>query len=147
MTDPIKQTAISIAGDDHTALERRLKQDMFNAICKLKPTLADNVEFDTEVMSGAFFEKLKPALQAIAVAKLENSLFFYSKVDWHPALLTISPESVLDEFQLNNIKEKLTPDCIHDLSYVSYKHIEKMMGKIESASYWENLKEAQKQTH
>jgi len=147
MTDPIKQTAITIAGDDHTALERRLKQDMFDAICKLKPTLADNVDFDADVMSGAFFEKLKPALQAIAVAKLENSLFFYTKVDWHPAFLNITAESVLDEYQLSKITEKVDPDCIHELSYVSYKHIEKMLGKIESAAYWENLKVAHTQTH
>jgi len=147
MSDPIKQTALSIAGEDHTALERRLKQDMFNAICKLKPELAENIDFDTDVMSGAFFEQLKPALQAIAVAKLENSLFFYTKVNWHPAFLEITAESVLDEFQISKITEKITPDCVHELSYVSYKHIEKMLGKIESAAYWENLKAAHPQAH
>ena len=54
--DPIQQTAKRISGNANPALERRLKENMFQAIIKVKPDLATGVDFDTDVMSGTFFE-------------------------------------------------------------------------------------------
>lgn len=138
--DPIKQTAVRIAGSDHTGLEHRLKRDMFDAICRVKPAVAEGVSIEDEVLSGTFFEQLTPALQGIAVAKLENSIFFYDKVGWNELFLSTTLESTLTEFQISKILSKTQPKSLHDLAYISYKHIEKLMGKTESASYWERLK-------
>lgn len=138
--DPIQQTAVRIAGSDHTGLEHRLKQDMFDAICRVKPAVAEGVSIENDVLTGTFFEQLTPALQGIAVAKLENSIFFYDKIGWNESFLNTSLESTLTEFQIGKIHEKTQPKSLHDLAYISYKHIEKLMGKTESASYWERLK-------
>ena len=142
MADPIKQTATRIAGVENLELEHRLKKDMFTSICGVKPELAEGVSIEEDVLTGKFFETLKPSLQGIAVAKLQNSIFFYDRVGWDESFLTRTPEGILSEFQLSKIQEKTKPACLHDLAYISYKHIEKMVGKTESASYWENLKAA-----
>lgn len=138
--DPIRQTATRIVGQPNDILERRLKQDMFNAIIGVKPAVGENVSFEEDVMSGKFFEKLTPALQGIAVVKLENAINFYDRVGWRDAYLDKPVDSVLTEFQFEKISEKFSPKCLHDLSYLSHKHIEKTMGKIESAKLWETLK-------
>jgi len=147
MTDPIKQTARRITGVDHLALEHRLKKDMFESVCRVKPKLADDVSIDDDVLSGKFFETLSPSLQGIAVAKLENSIFFYDRVGWHELFLESALEGILTDFQISKILEKAKPNSLHDLAYISYKHIEKMMGKTEAENYWDNLKSAVSKTH
>jgi len=142
MADPIQQTAVRITGAEHTELEHRLKRDMFRAITKVKPQAGEGVSMDDDVLTGKFFETLKPSLQGIAVSKLENSIFFYDKVGWDESFLTRTPEDTLTNFQLGKIEEKVKVFCLHDLAYISYKHIDKMMGKTEAASYWEKLKAA-----
>lgn len=142
MVDPIQQTAARIAGGNHTDLEHRLKRDMFAAISKIKPQVAEGVSIEDDVLTGRFFDTLKPSLQGIAVSKLENSIFFYDKVGWDESFLSRSLEDTLTDFQISKIQEKINPTSLHDLAYISYKHIEKMMGKTESASYWEKLKAA-----
>jgi len=139
-TDPIQQTAARIAGKDHPALERRLKEDMFQAITRVKPDLAIGVDFDKDVMTGAFFEPLKSALQGIAVVKLENAISFYDRVGWKDAYLDKPLIDLLSQFQVEKITEKIELRSVHDLSYVSHKHVEKLLGKIESAKLWEMLK-------
>ncbi len=138
--DPIQQTATRIAGEPCIELEHRLKRDMFNAIVKVKPDVAQDVSIENDVLTGAFFETLKPALQGIAVAKLENSIFFYDRVGWDILFLDRALEGVLSDFQISKILEKVNPNSLHDLAYISYKHVDKMMGKTEAASYWERLK-------
>lgn len=138
--DPIQQTAARITGNAHPALERRLKQDMFQAITRVKPDLATGVDFDKDVMSGTFFENLKPALQGIAVVKLENAISFYDRIGWKDAYLEKSIAELLTPFQLEKITEKIELQNVHELSYVSHKHIDKLLGKIEAAKLWEVLK-------
>lgn len=138
--DPIRDTATRIVGQTNDPLERRLKTDMFNAVTKVKPAIADGVSFEEDVMTGSFFEKLTPALQGIAVVRLENAISFYDRVGWRDAYLDMPIESVLTEFQVSKIREKIEPQSLHDLAYVSHKHVEKMMGKTESARLWETLK-------
>ena len=145
--DPIQQTTVRIAGADNIALEHRLKLDMYNAVCKVKPEVGEGVSIEDDVYSGQFFETLKPALQGIAVSKLENSIFFYDKIGWDESFLTRDLQSALSDFHITKINEKAAPQSLHDLAYISYKHIEKMMGKTEAASYWENLKQAVARRH
>lgn len=139
-TDPIQQTAKRIAGDDHPTLERRLKHDMFEAITRVKPELATGVDFDNDVMSGVFFEGLKPALQGIAVVKLENTISFYDRIGWKDAYLEKPLADLLTPFQVEKITEKIKLQSVHDISYVSQKKIDKLLGNIESARLWETLK-------
>lgn len=138
--DPIRDTATRIVGQSHDLLERRLKSDMFDAIIRVKPAVGENVSIEEDVMSGKFFETLTPALQGIAVVRLENAISFYDRVGWRDAYLDKPIETVLTEFQVEKISEKISPTCLHELSYVSHKHIEKMLGKTESARLWETLK-------
>ncbi len=147
MSDPIQQTAYRIAGTTNIALEHRLKKDMYASVCKIKPQLAEGVSIEHDVLTGTFFEKLTPALQGIAVTKLENAIFFYDKVGWDESFLSKSLLDTLSDFQISKINEKSKPETLHDLSYIGYKHIEKMMGKTESASYWEKLKQARSAKH
>ncbi len=138
--DPIRETATRIAGTSNTVLEHRLKRDMFDAIVKVKPAVGDNVSFEDDVLTGSFFEKLTPPLQGIAVVKLENAISFYDRVGWRDAYLEKDISEVLTAFQVEKITEKISPKSIHDLSYVSHKHVEKLLGKIEAARLWEHLK-------
>lgn len=138
--DPIRDTATRIVGQPHPLLERRLKSDMFDAIVRIKPSVGENVSFEDDVMTGKFFEPLIPALQGIAVVRLENAISFYDRVGWRDAYLDKPIATVLTEFQVEKITEKISPKCLHDLAYVSHKHIEKMIGKTESARLWELLK-------
>jgi len=138
--DPIQQSAARIAGVAHPALERRLKQDMFKAITRVKPDLANDIDIEKDVMSGAFFETLKPALQGIAVVRLENAISFYDRIGWKDAYLEKPVAELLTAFQLEKINEKFDLQSVHELSYVSHKHIDKLLGKIEAAKLWEMLK-------
>lgn len=138
--DPIRDTATRIVGQPNELLERRLKSDMFKAITGIKPSVGENVSFEEDVLSGRFFETLTPALQGIAVVRLENAISFYDRVGWRDAYLDKTIDSVLTEFQVEKITERISPATLHDLSYISHKHIEKMIGKTESAKLWEALK-------
>ncbi len=140
MQDPIKDTATRIVGQPHETLERRLKIDMYNSIINVKPALAENVSIEDDVMTGKFFVHLPSALQGIAVAKLENSISFYDRIGWKDAYLELPLEHALTEFQVSKINERLTLSNLHELAYVSHKHVEKMLGKIESSKLWEQLK-------
>ncbi len=140
MPDPIQQTAARITGGDHIMLEHRLKRDMFDAIKRVKPAIAEGVSIEEDVLSGRFFETLTPALQGIAVVKLENAISYYDRIGWRDAWLEMPLESALNDFQLSKITEKTKPSDMHDMSYISHKHIEKMLGKIEAAKLWEQLK-------
>ena len=113
---------------------------MFQAITRVKPDLATGVDFDKDVMSGTFFENLKPALQGIAVVKLENAISFYDRIGWKDAYLEKKAAEILTPFQLEKITEKIELESVHQLSYVSHKHIDKLLGKIEAAKLWEMLK-------
>lgn len=138
--DPIQQTATRIAGTEHNMLEQRLKRDMFDAISRVKPAVAEGVSIEQDVLSGAFFETLTPALQGIAVVKLENAISYYDRIGWRDAWLEMPLESALTSFQVEKITEKTKPRDMHDVSYISHKHIEKMLGKIEAAKLWDRLK-------
>ncbi|OED38861.1 hypothetical protein AB833_17620 [Chromatiales bacterium (ex Bugula neritina AB1)] len=138
--DPIQQTATRIAGEPHSTLEHRLKTDMFNAILRVKPAAGEGVSFEDDVLTGTFFEKLPAPLQGIAVVKLENAISFYDRVGWRDAYLDKPVDTVLSAFQVEKLSAKLNPGSLHDLSYVSHKHVEKLLGKTESARLWENLK-------
>jgi len=130
-----------IAGRENTELERRLKHDMYDAITRVKPALSEGVSIEQDVMSGSFFEQLNSALQGIAVVKLENAISFYDRVGFRDAWLELPPESALSEYQLEQLSRKVQLKTLHDLAYVSHKHVEKMLGKIESAKLWEHLKQ------
>lgn len=138
--DPIRDTATRIAGATHDTLERRLKLDMFNSITNVKPALAADVSIEDDVMSGNFFVDLPSALQGIAVVKLENAIAFYDRIGWKDAFLEMPIEHALTDFQASKINEKFSLSSLHELSYISHKHIEKLLGKIESAKLWEHLK-------
>lgn len=138
--DPIQQTATRIAGQANPRLEHRLKTDMFDAISRVKPSVAEGVSIENDVLTGVFFEKLTPALQGIAVVKLENAISYYDRIGWRDAWLDMPLTSALSEFQIQRLTEKTAPQDMHDLSYVSHKHVEKMLGKIEAAKLWEQLK-------
>lgn len=138
--DPIKDTATRIVGTPHKELERRLKLDMFNAITNVKPSLAENVSIEDDVMTGEFFVGLPSALQGIAVVKLENSISYYDRIGWKDAYLDMPIEHALTQFQASKINERLSLQNMHELAYVSHKHIEKILGKIESSKLWEHLK-------
>lgn len=113
---------------------------MYQAIIRVKPDLATGIDFDKDVMTGTFFENLKSALQGIAVVKLENAISFYDRVGWKDAYLEKPIADLLTPFQREKIAEKIELSSVHDMSYVSHKHIEKLLGKIESAKLWEMLK-------
>lgn len=140
MQDPIKETATRIAGAPHNTLERRLKLDMFNSITNVKPALAEGISIEDDVMSGKFFIHLPSALQGIAVVKLENAIGFYDRIGWKDVYLEIPLEHVLTEYQAGKINDRLSLSNLHELSYVSHKHLEKLLGKIESSKLWEQLK-------
>jgi len=94
------------SGTENKELEHRLKRDMFYAVTKVKPQEAEGVSIEDDVLTGQFFESLKPSLQGIAVSKLENSIFFYDKVGWDESFLTRSVEDTLTDFQIGKISSK-----------------------------------------
>lgn len=144
--DPIRQAARLVSPDASEALERRIKRDVFNSISRIKPQVAASVDFDTEVMSGAFFEQLSPPLQGIAIARTEGVLAFYNRVGWSPAFLEASLENCVPDAGLTPLRERYHAKTLHDLAYVHPKHFEKMLGKTEAAALWESLKRFARQT-
>lgn len=140
ISDPIRQAARLVSPDAPDALETRIKRDVFNSISRIKPDVAAGVEFDTEVMSGLFFERLSPPLQGIAIARTEGVLAFYNRVGWSPAFLEASLEKCVPDAGLVPLQERYHANTLHDLAYVHPKHFVKMLGKAEAAELWESLK-------
>jgi len=118
----------------------RLKKDIFASIGRIKPTLIENVDFDTDVMTGRFFENLSAPLQGIAIARCEGSLAFYNRVGWHDDFLTTELQACVPADGIEPLTERYHAKHLHDLSYVHPKHFEKMLGKPGAASLWESLK-------
>lgn len=138
--DPVRRTAELINPVSAEKLERRLKQDIFASVGRIKPTAIADVDFETEVMSGAFFETLPAPLQGIAIARCEGALAFYNRVGWHDAFLSAELTSVVPEDAMEPLTKRYHAKTMHDLAYVHPKHFEKMMGKPGAASLWESLK-------
>lgn len=140
--DPVREAAKLIAPDGHQALERRLKQDIFTSIKRIKPGVTEGVDFDTTVMSGEFFNQLNAPLQGMAIARIEGALAFYNRVGWHPDFLLTPLTHVVDQ-QVDGydaLTTRLHVTTLHDLAYVHPKHFEKALGKAQAAALWESLK-------
>ncbi len=140
--DPVREAARLIAPDNPTALERRLKRDIFTSIQRIKPAVAADVDFETDVMSGQFFDGLNAPLQGMAIARIEGALAFYNRVGWHPDFLTTPLTQIVaaDAPGYEALANKLHVSTLHDLGYVHPKHFVKALGKAEAASLWESLK-------
>ena len=138
--DPIRHAAMLVSPDAPDTLERRIKLDVFHSISRIKPAVTESVDFDTDVMSGEFFETLIPPLQGIAIARTEGVMAFYNRVGWNPSFLDASLESCVPEAGLEPLKQRYHAKTLHDLAYVHPKHFEKMLGKADAAALWETLK-------
>ena len=138
--DPIRHAAILVSPDAPDTLERRIKLDVFTSISRIKPAVTEDVDFETDVMSGAFFETLSPPLQGIAIARTEGVMAFYNRVGWNPSFLEADLESCVPEAGLEPLRQRYHAQTLHDLSYVHPKHFEKMLGKADAAALWEILK-------
>lgn len=138
--DPIRRTAELIDAASAAQLERRLKEDIFASISRIKPSVTNGVDFEDEVMNGAFFESLPAPLQGIAIARCEGALAFYNRVGWHEQFLTTTLNSCVPSDAIEPLTQRYHAKTMHDLAYVHPKHFEKMMGKPGAASLWESLK-------
>ena len=140
ITDPIRRTAELISAEYADMLEHRLKTDIFNSIGRIKPDLIKNVDFDTEVLHGQFFDGLAAPLQGIAIARCEGALAFYNRIGWHPGFLTSNLAECVPADGIESLANRYHARELHDLAYVHPKHFEKMLGKPGAASLWESLK-------
>ena len=138
--DPIRYAATLVSPDAPDALEKRIKQDVFASIARIKPDITRHADFDTDVMSGTFFETLSAPLQGIAIARTEGVLAFYNRVGWTESFLEAPLETWVPEAVLEPLRERYHAHNLHDLAYVHPKHFEKMLGKAEAAALWESLK-------
>ena len=138
--DPVRRTAELINPASPEQLERRLKQDIFASIGRVKPSTTQNVDFETSVMSGAFFESLPAPLQGIAIARCEGALAFYNRVGWREQYLDTDLKACVPEEAIEPLTQRYHAKTLHDLAYVHPKHFEKMIGKPGAASLWESLK-------
>jgi len=138
--DPIKTAAQLVNPEAPESLERRIKQDVFDSISRIKPDVTAKVDFDAEVVNGRFFEGLSPPLQGIAIARTEGVMAFYNRVGWHPAFLDTELASCVPEEGLHQLTQRYHARTLHDLAYVHPKHFEKMLGKAGAAALWETLK-------
>ncbi len=145
--DPIRKTAELINADAADVLEVRLKRDIFNSIGRIKPDLTADADFDSDVLSGQFFESLSPPLQGIAIARCEGALAFYNRVGWHELFLTADISECVPEDGIQTLKDRYHSQTMHDLAYVHPKHFEKMLGKPGAASLWESLKRFSQTAH
>lgn len=135
--DPIAETARLCGGGD--ALSARFRRDLFAAVCKLKPALADGPGVDEAVEDGRFFAQLPPPLQGVCQLRLECALAFYNRVGWRDDFLELGPGVVLSQEQIEAVREKHPLVSVHDLSYLPPKHLEKMLGKDELPSLLDRL--------
>ena len=138
--DPIRHAAMLVSPETPDALEKRIKQDIFDSISRIKPDVTASADFDTDVMSGTFFQHLSPPLQGIAIARTEGVLAFYNRVGWSMEFLEAPLESCVPDTGLEPLRERYHARTLHDLAYVHPKHFVKMLGKAEAASLWESLK-------
>jgi len=138
--DPIRAAARIVSQDAPDALERRIKQDVFNSIARIKPDYTAGVDFEDEVVSGRFFESLPPPLQGIAIARTEGVLAFYNRVGWHSQYLDADLSHCVPDDGIETLRLRYHARTLHDLAYVHPKHFEKMLGKAGAASLWESLK-------
>lgn len=138
--DPIKRGAELIAGEPCEVLERRLKRDIFDSLCRIKPELASN-DFEETIMSGKLFEELSAPLQGIAIARVEGSLAFYNRIGWNESFLEQPLTAcITEETALATLGNTYHARNLHDLGYVHPKHFEKIFGKAGAAAIWEELK-------
>lgn len=138
--DPVRRTAELINEASADQLEIRLKQDIFASIGRIKPAMTKNVDFETEVMSGSFFQALPAPLQGIAIARCEGTLAFYNRVGWHEKFLSTDLDVCVPVEGIEPLVERYHARNLHDLAYVHPKHFEKILGKPGAASLWESLK-------
>lgn len=146
ISDPIHEAARLISPEAPEQLERRLKQDIFNSIARIKPQVTESVDFEREVMTGTFFEHLIPPLQGIAIARTEGALAFYNRVGWSANFLDAELETCVPQAGLTPLRERYHANTLHDLAYVHPRHFEKMLGKADAAALWERLKEHSQRT-
>ena len=140
-SDPIRHAARIIADDQYPPLERRLKHDIFNSLCRIKPGLREQYDFERDVMPGTIFPDLSPPLQGIAIARTEGAIAFYNRVGWHAKFIDEPLQSCVREAEhIDTLKQRYHASTLHDLAYVHPKHYEKMLGKAGAASLWETLK-------
>lgn len=140
LADPIRHAAEIVAGASPDDLERRLKQDIFNSMCRIKPELKAH-DFETEIMGGTLFPTLPAPLQGVAIARVEGTLAFYNRVGWHPQFLTDPLETAIEEAEgIDVLKKRYHAKTMHDLAYVHPRHFEKIFGKTGAAKLWEDLK-------
>lgn len=138
--DPIRAAARLVSQDCAEPLERRIKQDVFSSIGRIKPAATAGVDFETQVMQGDFFEGLPPPLQGIAIARTEGVLAFYNRVGWSAAFLDADLSSCVADEGLETLTQRYHARTLHDLAYVHPKHFEKILGKAGAAALWESLK-------
>lgn len=138
--DPIGAAARLVSPESPDLLERRIKQDVFNSISRIKPDATTSIDFEQEVMSGEFFEGLPPPLQGIAIARTEGVLAFYNRVGWHADFLEAELSHCVPAEGIETLKSRYHATTLHDLAYVHPKHFEKMLGKPGAASLWESIK-------
>ena len=138
--DPIRAAAKLVSPADYAPLERRIKQDVFASIARIKPDATKSVDFEQQVMQGNFFETLPPPLQGIAIARTEGVLAFYNRVGWHEKFLETPLTACVPEDGLEPLTKRYHARTMHDLAYVHPKHFEKMLGKAGAASLWESLR-------
>lgn len=138
--DPIRAAAHLVDPETPEALERRMKQDIFDSIARIKPDIAAAADFESDVMSGRFFEGLSPPLQGIAIARTEGVLAFYNRVGWHPDFLEADLANCVTDEGIEDLTQRYHARTLHDLAYVHPKHFEKMLGKSGAASLWESIK-------
>ncbi|MEE9321089.1 MAG: hypothetical protein V3U76_11630 [Granulosicoccus sp.] len=139
LPDPIRAAAILVCPDAPAALELRIKRDAFNSITRIKPAMAEGVNFDTDVVHGEFFAELPAPLQGIAIARTEGVLAFYNRVGWHPDFLDSPLAVCVPESALETLEQRYHARTLHDLAYVHPKHFERMLGKTGAAELWEQL--------
>ena len=138
--DPIRSASQLITADAPDALERRIKQDIFNSIGRIKPDMTASVDFESDVMSGRFFEDLPPPLQGIAIARTEGALAFYNRVGWDPRFLDTPLKGCVPDEGIEPLSTRYHASTLHDLAYVHPKHFVKMLGTTGAATLWESLK-------
>ncbi len=136
-TDPIFETARLAGGGQ--PLSQQMRQDLYEIVVKLKPSLAEQSELQASIESGEFFATLPAPLQGVCQLRLECALAFYNRVGWRDDFMALGPGVVLSQDQIALIREKHPLDSVHDLSYLPPKHLEKMLGKEEVPALFDRV--------
>lgn len=135
--DPIFETARLAGGGQ--PLSQQMRQDLYEIVIKLKPSLAERSDLHASIESGAFFADLPPPLQGVCQLRLECALAFYNRVGWRDDFMALGPGVVLSQDQIATVREKHPLESVHDLSYLPPKHLEKMLGKEEVPALFERV--------